>query len=192
MKLRFKPLQLEAGRLVGFINKHVAELLNVIEGDRIELEYKKTKITLPVNIVEKFLEKDEISLSEEAETYLKVKKGNLIEASIALEPESTRFILKKLHNKELNKNEIFSIVKDIVNNSLNEAEIAYFVSGVYNNDMTLQETIHLTEAIARTGKTLKWKSNMVADKHSIAVTEAVPVIAVVVWTLLAVPADVIE
>ncbi|MFH1290082.1 MAG: thymidine phosphorylase, partial [Nanoarchaeota archaeon] len=45
--------------------------------------------------------------------------------------------------------------------------IAYFVSGVYHNGMSFKETVYLTEAMAKTGRMLKWKSNKIADKHSI-------------------------
>ena len=80
---------------------------------------------------------------------------------------SARFILKKLNGAELNKKEIYSIINDIVKNSLSEPEIAYFVSAVYKNGMSLEETINLTEAIASTGRILKWKDKLIADKHSI-------------------------
>ncbi len=160
-------MNLEAGRPIAFINKNFAEKFNIYEGNRIEINYKKKRLIIIVNIVERFLNDKEISFSKEAVSFLKIRKGAEIDVSLAIEPRSTRYILKKLNNKELKKNEIYSIVEDIVSNALNEAEIAYFVSGVYHNGMTLKETIYLTEAIAKTGKILKWKEKKIADKHSV-------------------------
>lgn len=167
MKLKFKPIQLESGRPIAFISSAFAKKFNIIEGSRIEILCKKTKLILAVNLVEKLLKENEISFSQEAASRLKIKKGAKVEVSLALEPHSTRLVLKKLDKKELTRKEIFSVVKDIVNNALNEAEIAYFVSGVYHGGMSFNETVYLTEAIAKTGNILKWKEKKIADKHSI-------------------------
>lgn len=160
-------MHLEAGRPIAFINGKFAKKLNIIEGSRIEISHKGTKLILSVNIIKKLLSEKEISLSEEAISNFKIKKGEKIEISVALEPRSTRFILKKVNNLELSKKEIHVIIEDIVNNALNEAEIAYFVTGVYHNGMSVKEIIYLTEAMAHTGQILKWKEKKIADKHSI-------------------------
>jgi len=167
MKLKFKPISLGSGRPIAFISKDFADEFHIVEGRRIEVLYKKRRLIIAVNITEKFLKKDEISFSDEAISHLKLKKNARVEISPALESNSSRQVLKKLNNKELTKKEIFSIVRDIVNNALNEAEIAYFVSGVYNNGMNSKETIFLTEAMAKTGKILKWGNKKIGDKHSI-------------------------
>ncbi|MFH1425663.1 MAG: thymidine phosphorylase [archaeon] len=167
MKLKFKPLNLESGRPIAFINEFSAEKLNVAEGSRIEVIHKKTKLTLAVNLTEKLLKENEISFSKEAIAFLKIKKGTLVEISPALEPVSSHLILKKLNDKELSKEEIYSIIKAISNNSLNEAEIAYFVSAVYHHGMTMKETKYLTEAMVKTGNTISWNKRKIADKHSI-------------------------
>ncbi|MBI2451835.1 thymidine phosphorylase [Candidatus Pacearchaeota archaeon] len=170
MKLKFKPINLEAGRPIAFLNYAFAEKFNISEVSRIEVVSNGKKLIIPVNHIKKFLREDEISFSDEAISYLGLKPGNYVKISLALEPNSIRFIFKKLNNKELTKYEIRSIINDVVNNALNEAEIAYFISGVYHNSMTEKETIYLTEAIAKTGKTIKWSEkikNKIADKHSV-------------------------
>jgi len=167
MKLRLKELTLGAGRPVAFINEGSAKELNVHVGDRIEISHKDRKIIAIVDIVKKFIKKDEISLSDEVIHYLNLKKGNIVDISLSLESRSSASIAKKLSGQALSKNEILEIVKDIVNNSLTEAEIAYFVSGVYEHGMTLEETINLTEAMYKTGEVIKWGKKEIADKHSI-------------------------
>lgn len=167
MKLKFKELSLGAGRPVAFMNEEDARDMNVHVGDRIEISHSRKKIIAIVDVVKKFVAKKEISLSEEIVKYLSVKKGRLVDISLAINPRSSNLIAKKLSGKELSKDEIYSIVKDIVNNALTEAEIAYFISGVYENGMTLKETIFLTEAMYSTGETIKWYTKDIADKHSI-------------------------
>ena len=167
MKFKIKKLKLGAGRPIAFIHESRAKELNVHVGERVQISYRGNKIIAIVDIVKGLLKPDEISLSEEILSYLKPKPRDYVDVGLALEPKSTRFIFKKLNNKQLSKNEIYSIVHDIVNNSLTEAEIAYFVSGVYENGMSLKETIYLTEAMFRTGKILSWHTREIVDKHSI-------------------------
>lgn len=166
MKLKFKPLNFESGRPIALINNYISEKHNIYEGTRIEVHYKRKKLIARVNTAKKLLKRNEISFSSEAVSFLKIKKGEQVKIVPALWTKSTEFIFKKLNGVELTKKEILTIIKDIVANALNEAEIAYFVSGVYYNGMSLNETIYLTEAMARTGKMLKWRGR-VADKHSI-------------------------
>lgn len=167
MELRFRPIYLKAGRPVAFVNRAFAKKMNIHEGGRIEAVYKKKRAIIIVNIMENFVREGEISFSDEAAAYFNLKDGARVDINIPLEPLSTRFILKKLNNKELKEEEIHIIVRDIVDNALSETEIAYFVSAVYEHGMTMRETIALTEAIATTGKIMKWKEKIVADKHSI-------------------------
>jgi len=166
MKLKFKLIKLEAGRPIAFISKDFADRNGIFKGGRIEVFYKGRRTIIIADVVEKMLKDNEIALSEEAMSFLKVRGEEEVDVSIALEPESVRYILKKLEGKTLNKEEIFSIINDIANNALNEAEIAYFVSGVYHCSMSFEETVYLTDAVAKTGKIIKWSED-VADKHSI-------------------------
>lgn len=166
MKLKLKKLKLQAGRPVAFIHNKDAEKLNIHVGDRVEILSKGKKIIAVVDVIES-IKQNEIYLSREIIDYIKIRPGATVEVFMALEPKSTRFILKKLSGKPLSKKEIYSIIKDIVNNALTEAEVAYFISGVHKNGMSLKETIYLTEAMCKTGKTISWKNKKVVDKHSI-------------------------
>lgn len=167
MELRFRPMNLKAGRPIAFVNKLFAKKMNIHEGGRIEAVYRGKKAIIIANIMGNFMGEDEISFSDEAAAYFNLKRGAKIRVNIPLEPLSTQLILKKLNKKELKNEEIHIIIRDIVNNALSETEIAYFVSAVYENGMTMRETIALTEAIATTGKIMKWKEKIAADKHSI-------------------------
>ncbi len=167
MKFRLRNLGLHAGRPVAFIHTDRARELNLHVGDRVEISCRKKKIIAIVDVIKSAIKSGEISLSEEATDYLGAKQREIVDVSLALEPKSTAFILKKLIGRTLSKKEIYSIIKDIVDNALTEAEVAYFVSGVYENGMSLEETIYLTEAIYKTGKIINWGSKYAVDKHSI-------------------------
>jgi len=167
MELRFRPINLKAGRPVAFVNLLFAKKMNIHEGGRIEVSYRTKKAIIIANIMENFVKEGEISFSDEAAFYFNLKKGDKVRVNIPLESLSTQLILKKLNRKELKDEEVHIIVKDIVNNALSETEIAYFISAVYEHGMTMRETISLTKAIATTGKIMKWKERVVADKHSI-------------------------
>ncbi len=167
MKLVIKPIRLEAGRPIAFIHKNFAERFNIHEGDRVELLYRNRILITVTNILEKFIKKNEIALSNEALAALDTAIGEKLELSLVPEPISASFIVKKMAGHTLTKEEITTIINDIVNNTLNEAEIAYFVSSVYHAGMSLKETEHLIRAIVNTGKKLSWHRKKIADKHSI-------------------------
>lgn len=166
MKLKIKKIKLEAGRPIAFLHERNAKRLNIHIGDRIQVFQNSHKTTVTVDISDLVNEK-EIAFSKEISDYIKIDENKLVDISFAVEPESNRFIAKKLHGKELSKEEIFSIIRDIVNNALTEAEIAYFVSAVYEKGMSFRETINLIDAIVKTGSVISWNGDKIADKHSI-------------------------
>jgi len=167
MKLKLKKLVFDAGNPIVFLNRKQAQKLNVHIGDRVEVSANSQKVISVADIFKGFLADHEVALSEEAVEHLKIKTRDVVELRLALNPKSDRFIMKKVQGKQLKKDEIWTIIKDIVDNSLTEAEISYFVSGVAARGMTLKETIYLTEAMYKTGETIKWRREKIADKHSI-------------------------
>lgn len=167
MRLKVRELDLGAGRPVAFLNEATSHALNVHAGDRVAIANSNKMIIAVVDILKNFLDKNEISLSEEVTSFLHLKPGEYVDVTLTLIPQSTQYIIKKLKGEVLTKGEIYAIIKDIVNNSLFEAEIAYFISGVYKYGMTFQELIYLTEAMYKTGIHLVWNSKNIVDKHSI-------------------------
>jgi len=167
MRFKVKKIKISAGRPIVFLNKNAAAKLNVYVNDRVAILSETQKIFAIVDIIKDSLNSDEIYLSEEALDFLRIKAGNFVEVTDALEPKSNEYILKKMNGKKLNKKEIFAIIREIVGNHLSEAEISYFVSAVYHHGMDMEETKYLIEAICKTGQILSWHSKQIADKHSI-------------------------
>ncbi|MEK6855804.1 MAG: thymidine phosphorylase, partial [Nanoarchaeota archaeon] len=167
MKLRLKKFDVAAGRPIVFMDHDDARKMDVNVGDRVEISCGGKKIIGRADIVEGYVKSGEILLSEDIVKFINLKPGVDVNVDLVSKPDSAEFIRKKMNDKELNKNEIFSIISDVVNNALTEAEIAQFVVAVYKNGMSHRETIDLTHAMCQTGTVLKWKSKIVADKHSI-------------------------
>ena len=168
MKLKFKKINLDAGRPIAFIHEDSAKQSDIHVGDRIDVSHHSKKAVLIVDTVKGIIKENEISLSDDLAKYLNAKPGDTLDISQMAEPLSTSFISAKMKGKALTKNEIYTIIRDISNNALTEAEISYFVLGVYENGMSFKETVYLTEAMYKTGQIIQWPTNYkIADKHCI-------------------------
>jgi AMP phosphorylase len=75
-------------------------------------------------------------------------------------------IQSKLAGKKLNYKEIFSIMDEIGHHRLGTILTTYFAASGYAQGFSNEELYFLTEAMIKTGETLKFKG-IVADKHSI-------------------------
>jgi len=164
-KLKVKFLKLSAGRPVAILHKNFAEKASIHVDDRIYIEKKGKKIAAVVDLATGFLKENEIVVSTEISSTMKLKEDNIVEVELATKPESLELIYKKLACKPLSKKELEKIMSDIVKNKLTETEIAYFVAGVYKCGMSLKEIVNMTKAIVDTGKKLNLKGEVV-DKHS--------------------------
>lgn len=167
MKLKVKLSEWRAGAPVAILNKNTAQKLGVRTKERIFLKTSSNEMSTLINTTKREVGKNEIAVSSEIKTRLKLKQGQEIEVFLSRSTKSLKFIKKKLNNKQLTRKEILEIVKDIVNNSLSEVEIALFISAMYKNGMSFNETIFLIESIFKTGDKLHLKNKIIADKHSI-------------------------
>ncbi|MFH1801328.1 MAG: thymidine phosphorylase [archaeon] len=167
MELKVKFLEWYADVPVAMLNQKTAERIGVHIKDRIFLKSNSHEMSTIVNTVDKWVKEDEIAVSNKIKKRLNLKKGQKIDAVLAMPPKSLSFIKKKLNNGRLSKKEIEEIIGDIVNNSLSESEIAMFVSAMYKYGLNMNETIFLIEAILKTGELLNLKKKFIADKHSI-------------------------
>lgn len=167
MKLKVKFLQFSAGRPVIILNEKFANSHSIHVNDRVYIKNKNKSIVAIVDTTKKILGEKEAILSLETSNFLKVKRGETIEISLAQKPITSNYILKKLEGKKLSQKEIYEIIKNIVNNSLTEVEIAYFISAIYTKGMKFSEIISMIKAIVNTGKKLKLDKKIISDKHSI-------------------------
>ncbi|MGV8142570.1 MAG: thymidine phosphorylase [Candidatus Pacearchaeota archaeon] len=166
MRLQIKILKVKTGKPVAFINEHSADKMGIRTGDRVILSKNGSNIIAVVDLAQGFVKKGEVAISEELHNILGSIHG-FIEVTPAGAAESSRILQGKLECSVYSAKDLDRIMKDIVNNNLSEAEIAYFISGVSHCGMSETEILHLTNAIVKTGKRIKWPYKIVADKHSI-------------------------
>lgn len=170
MELKIKLLKWSAGLPVAMLNKKTAEKIGVHSRDRLSiktLSKHPKEISTDIDIIKKFVKRDEIAVSSELKKHLNLNIGQKVEVNLSNPPESINFIKKKMNNKSLSEKEINTIIKDVMNNSLSESEIALFVSANYKYGMSMKETIFMIKAIQNSGSQLRFKNKFVVDKHSV-------------------------
>jgi len=166
VKLKVKLLNLSAGRPVAILHEKFAESSSIHVDDRVFISRNCKKIAAVVDLATGILKENEVALSTEVISFLKLKKGEIVNIELAPKPESLELIYKKLLCHELSRKEIKKIISDIVSNTLTEAEIAYFVAAVYKCGMNMKEIVAMIKEIVGHGKKLNLKGE-IADKHSI-------------------------
>ncbi|MFH1500711.1 MAG: thymidine phosphorylase [archaeon] len=167
MELRVKLLKWSAGRPVVILHNKLARRMSLHLSDRILIRKGSKKIISIVDFSQDLVKENQIAISIEVCKKLRLSSGEKVKIASTSSPESIKFISEKLKCKRLKKRELEVIVRDIVTNALTEAEVAYFVSSIYRCGMTLKEIKYLTEAMVSSGKKLKLKGKLIADKHSI-------------------------
>ncbi len=76
-------------------------------------------------------------------------------------------IKKKLVGKKLTYKEIYAVMDEIAHDSLGDVLTTYFAASGYAKGFSDEELYYLTKAMVETGEKLHWKTDIVADKHSI-------------------------
>lgn len=167
MKLRVYISGVESGgKPIVALNRHDADEIGVTASGRVKLHSKK-EITAIVNIATTSVKRGFISVNEEVRNALSLKHNSTIDVEIAAFPKSLQFIRYKLAGRKLLYAEIYEIVKDVVAGNLNESEIAAFVTALHVQGLGLDEATSLASSMVKTGKQLKFRKNIIVDKHSV-------------------------
>jgi len=167
MILRAKFIQLEADKPVIILNREDAAELGVKPLERVELCFKENRLVAIVNIAKRIVREGEIGLYEEIQEFFDIRPNDKIHVEAASPPKSMAFIKKKLSGQTLNHKEIYAIVNDTVKRRLSDIELTAFVTALYNKGMDMNEIACLSEAMAKTGKTLQLRTKAIYDKHSV-------------------------
>ncbi|HXH72962.1 MAG TPA: thymidine phosphorylase family protein [Mariprofundaceae bacterium] len=129
-------------------HKQILAVLNVVDDDKI------------VGI-------EEIALSEQAFTQMSLPEGTLVSIGHAEPPQSMEAVRRKLHGERLSAKDYQAITRDIADNRYSKIEMAAFVVTSGQTGLDRDEILYLTQAMAKTGKQVKWEEALVADKHCI-------------------------
>ena len=124
MNFIVKDMDIETGGpLVAIINKKDAKFLDLHNGDRVRLRYRRNTAIAIIDIAEskRAVPSGKIGCFEELLKELKVKGRQKIFLNLVEKPKSIDFIRRKLDGETLNESEINQIIKDIVDNRFKES-----------------------------------------------------------------------
>jgi len=167
MELKVKNFNWLAGRPVVILNEEAAKNLNTHVNQHLALSADSKKFYAVVDIFPKLVKNNEIGLSNEISSILRIKNNSYVEVSSSELRPAGKLIKKKIEGKRLSRKELDLIISEVVHNKLTEPEIAYFVAAEKLKGMSLNEIIYLTKAMIKNGTQLKFKNKIIADKHCI-------------------------
>lgn len=113
------------------------------------------------------LEPDEIGLSNVAFTDLGLPAGASIQAKLAASPTSVDHVRRKLRGDRLQRSDFDAILEDVVARRYSKPELSMFVLACALRNLDDQEIADFTLSMVDSGSSLRFDSEIVADKHCI-------------------------
>ncbi|MDI1354251.1 MAG: thymidine phosphorylase family protein [bacterium] len=135
---------------------------------RVQISVNNKFLVASLNIVSNgLLDHGEAGLSESAWHILGAVEGGRIIFSHPAPVNSMQFVRAKIYGNVLSKYHFKEILHDVVLGKYSNVEISSFITACAGDHLSLEEITALTEAMVESGQLLKWKSNMVVDKHCV-------------------------
>jgi AMP phosphorylase len=167
LRLKAKPLDMEAGRNVVVLHEDDASELGHFPGDRVRILTPRTTMVAIANTAKRMIQRGELGTSVEVTGSLGLRPGDIVEVTLASRPRSLAAIKKKMDGQQLSPDEIGLIVKDIVSDSLTATEIAAFAVAEHIKGMNMDEIVALIHHMVETGDKLDLETKPILDVHSI-------------------------
>lgn len=137
-------------------------------GMRIELKNGDNKIVGELVVVEgNEVKPDEVGLSDRAFRRFNMPEGTEVEVLHIPALKSFAAVRSKMFGNPISKDEMFAIIQDIVDGFYSPSHIAAFCGVCEGGNMSDDEISYLTDAMVKTGQTIKWDYDIVVDKHCI-------------------------
>jgi AMP phosphorylase len=173
-KLRVGIIDIDVGRSIVLLHENDARRMAIHMGDRVLVHKKacdyregsKCGTVAIVDISDTMVSEGEAGIYNDLAAQLKLSPRSDVYVSPWGKPESVSYIRKKIDGKELNENEITTIINDIVADRLSDIELTSFVTASAIHGFTKKETVALTWAMVNTGDRLEFEG-IVVDKHCI-------------------------
>jgi thymidine phosphorylase len=135
---------------------------------RVQVTLRDRSLIATLNTIESDLLRDhEASLSHYAWDLLQAKDGDEIAITHPKSLDSLSYIRSKLYGNELKTNEITQIINDILAGQLSDIHIAMFLSATAGDRLNKKEVLDLTRSMVQAGQKLKWRSQLIVDKHCV-------------------------
>lgn len=169
MLLKPRKINIKTGVYrIAVLHEDTAHKLDLHLGDRVKLVSDRSTIIAVLDITtDESFPKTGIGLFKNAYDDLNIEAGDLVQIQAVKKPNSVFFVREKLDGKKLTAEQYDEIIKDIVTGALADIEITYFVSGIYTHNTDDEETANLIRAMLKYGKTIKFDTPIIADKHCI-------------------------
>jgi len=164
---KVKPIDIFTGRNIIVLNKQEAQSHDIYSGYRTEIKHDGKDIITIVDVSDEIVEPGEIGVFKDLASWHKLKKGDVVEVVHMDQPESIKFIKKKLDKGSLTAGEIKTIVKEIMQDRLSEIETSAWITAAYINGFSDEEVIALAYATVESGEQLELGKHPILDKHCI-------------------------
>lgn len=164
---KVKPINIFTGKNIIVLNKAEAQEHDIYSGYRTELKYGGKSVIAIVDVSEDMVAAGEIGVFRDVADWHKLKKGEIVEVIHMDQPESIRFIKKKLDKGTLNSEEIKTIVRELMQDRLSEIETSAWIAAAYINGFSDEEVIALANATVESGEHLDLGQHPILDKHCI-------------------------
>ncbi len=167
IQLKVKVLDITAEVPVCVLNVDDARKIDAGYLSRIEISTTKEKNTCILDTSLTFVDVGTIGLFKNVAQQLKLENNAMVTINLLPPTKSITYIINKIKNKTLSKDEVYEIVKDIEDNKVTDLELSSFVTACYINGMNLEESTHLCNALIDAGDLLDYGKKEILDKHSI-------------------------
>ena len=164
---KIKPIDIYTGKNVVVLNNSEAQEHDIYSGYRTEIRHEGKSIIALVDVSDEIVQAGEIGVFRDLAASYHLKKGETVEIVHMDQPESIRYIKKKLDKGVLNGNEIRTIVKEIMQDRLSEIETSAWITAAYINGFSDDEVIALAQATVESGEQLNLGKHPILDKHCI-------------------------
>ncbi len=164
---KVKPIDIFTGKNIIVLNKTEAQEHDIYSGYRTELRHEGKSTIAIVDVSEEIVEPGEVGVFRDLASWHKLRKGETVEIVHMDQPESIKFIKKKLDKGSLVSTEIRTIVREIMQDRLSEIETSAWITAAYINGFTDEEVIALAEATVESGEELNLNKKPILDKHCI-------------------------
>lgn len=164
--LKVKKINIEDGNLMMvMINDSDALAHGLNSVDKVNIFHNKKELVADV-VLSPDIPSGCVGVFSDAWKKFKLKEGDIVKVSYAdADPKAIESIRKKLLGKKLNEEETALIISEIAKGKLSDVQTAYYVASSFFYKPSNEELFFTAKAMAETGETFKFDSEIVADKH---------------------------
>ncbi len=165
---KVKNLDISTGSKVIVLNEDEAKDHDIYWGYRTQISKSNgDHLVAIVDVTNELVKPGEIGIFTDVCRDLKLKNGDKLEILHLNQPDSVRYIKKKLDGENLKPNEVDIIVREIMDGKLSEIETSAWISAAYIRGFSDEEVIALTHATVASGHRLELGKSPIVDKHCI-------------------------